>query len=630
MFKRVISLILAIAMCAVLFVACTNDIPGSVVDGTTPADGGTTPSAVETTPAETQPPVVDISVIEGGATEYTVIRPDDGQKHAEAVAAAAALRVTLSEATGATVKIDSDWLKKGESAPAEAKEIVVGDCNRPETEQISKNLRRNDFAIVYAGQRIYIVGGSGDAIKRGTEYFVNAYLDKNAKTVTVKSDLNYVDVYDNYALGSVSVNGVNLMEYTIVIPDKCDVLTEAAAQNLSDYLYYYGGMTMSTVSDAETATDYEILIGNTNRTESSKATSVSLADDQYVLAQTGSKIVMYGKGYMVGGAVSDFINNYATSATANAKVEITNIPTEYTAKTFSFKTPTSALLLIGDGMGFNHIEATLASGRLGEFVARQLPNKGEAITESYTVQIGKKGFTDSAAAATALATGYKTINGYVGLDHNGSTVQNVRELAHAAGAKTAIITTDAITGATPGGFLAHVKDRNSTAAIQKQINELLSQGKVDHAISFKDSDNVIEGVREPLWDISMGDKGYFSMIEAAYIDKRSHKVDTSGMIGRVIRYNTFIAYCIEFTLCNPDSVLIITADHETGGITKNEDGIFSYTSYTKVDYVEHTNANVPVFAIGQGTEMFNGTAVDNTQIPKFIAKIFGAQTFGQQ
>lgn len=624
MMKRIISLILAIATCAVLFVACTNDTPDNPVDETTP-------QAVETTtPVETEPPAVDVSIIADGATEYTVIRPDDGETHKTAVSAAADLRVALSEATGATVKINSDWLKRGESAPAEGKEIVVGDCNRPENEAIRKSLRSKDFAIVYAGQRIYIVGGSGEATRRGTEYFMQAYVNKDTKSVTVKSDLHYVDVYDNYALGAVTINGVNLMDYTIVIPDKCDVLTEAAAQNLSDYLYYNGGMTLETVSDSEAATDYEILIGNTNRAESSKATSVSLADDQYVLAQTGSKIVMYGKGYMVGGAVSDFINNYATSATANATIAITNIPTECAAKTFEFKTPTSALLLIGDGMGFNHVEASLASGRLPQFVAQQLPNKGSAITASYSVQIGKKGYTDSAAAATALATGYKTVNGYVGLNHSGSSVQNVRELAHAAGAKTAVITTDAITGATPAGFLAHVKDRDLTDQIQSQINNLLSSGKVDYAISHKDSDNVIDAIREPLWNIAMGEKGYFSMIEAAYIDKRSHNVDLSGMIARVIRYDAFIAYCIEFTLCNPDSVLIITADHETGGLEKKEDGTFAYTNFTKVDYVQHTNADVPVYAIGKGTEMFKDARVDNTQIPKFIASIFGAQSFGQK
>lgn len=605
-------------MCGAMLIACTNDTPGVGGDDTTPTD---------TTPVETTPPAFDVSVASEGVCDYVVIRPDDGVKYAVAVSAAVDLRNKLAEATGAKVKIDSDWIKRDQEIPAEAKEIVVGACNRPEVEALSKTLRREDYAVVYAGQRIYILGGCDEATARGVEYFINSYVNADTKSVTVKSDLNYVDVYDGYALGSVSINGVSLMEYTIVIPEKCDILTQAAAENLSDYLYYNGGMLLETVSDSEETTDYEILIGNTNRSESAKAAAVSLADDQYVLAQTGSKIVMYGKGYMVGGAVSDFINNCAVG---KQTVSITNIPTECTAKTFEFKKPTGALLLIGDGMGFSHVAATLASGKLDKFVAEMLPNKGQAITASYSVQLGKKTYTDSAAAATALATGYKTYNGYVGQDPNGANVKNVRELAHEAGAKTAIITTDAITGATPAGFLAHVRDRDLTDEIQSQINSLLSSGKVDYAISHKDSDNVIDGIREPLWNIAMGEKGYFSMIEAAYIDKRSHNVDLSGTIARVIRYNEFIAYCIEFTLCNPDSVLIITADHETGGLEKQADGTYAYTNFTKVDYVQHTNANVPVYAIGQGTEMFKDSAVDNTDIPKFIASIFGATSFGKK
>jgi len=606
-------------MCAVMFVGCTNDTPGEV--------GGDTTLAETTTPVETQPPAVDVSIIADGVCEYTVIRPDDGTKYATAVSAAAELRNKLAEVTGAKVAIDSDWVRRDQVIPAEAKEIVVGACNRPEAEKLQKTLRRNDFAIVYAGQRIYIVGGCDEATARGAEYFADNYINSDTKSVVVKSDLNYVEVYDGYTLGAVDIGGVSLMEYTIVIPKDCDILTAAAAKNLSDYLYISGGMSLETVSDSETATDYEILIGDTNRAESSKATSVALNDDQYVLAQTGSKIVMYGKGYMVGGAVSDFINNYATG---KQTVSITSLPAEYTAKTFEFKTPTSALLLIGDGMGFNHVAASLASGKLDRFVAEMLPNKGAAITASYSVQIGKKTYTDSAAAATALATGYKTYNGYVGQDPKGANVKNVRELAHEAGAKTAIITTDAITGATPAGFLAHVKDRDLTDQIQSQINKLLAEGKVDYAISHKDSDKVIEGIREPLWNIAQGEKGYFSMIEAAYIDKRSHNVDLNGMIERVIRYNEFIAYCIEYTLCNPDSVLIITADHETGGLVKKDDGTFAYTNFTKVDYVQHTNENVPVYAIGKGTEMFRDATVDNTDIPKFIASIFGASSFGKK
>ena len=617
--KRIIALMLALLTCATMFVACGTD-PVGPVDDTTPAVEDTTTEA----PAETTAPAVPVVVAADGATEYIVIRPDGAGQ--AVVTAASDLRVALSDAAGVQFRISDDWVKDPTTIPENAKEIVVGQCNRPENANIEKTLRRLDFAIVYAGERIYITGGSDEAVARGVEYFIANFIDTASKSVNVMSDLSYFEAYQ-YPLGTISINGVNLMDYTIVTPKNCDVLTAAAAENLVDYLYYTGGIVMETVSDSEAVTDYEILIGNTNRPESAQAAAVSLTDDQFVLAGTGSKIVMYGKGYMVGGAVSEFINAYMKEDGKAA--DITTIPTTYSAKTFEFKTPTSALLLIGDGMGFNHVEATLAANKLKEFVARQLPNQGSVITESYSVQTGKAGFTDSAAAATALATGFKTMNGYVGVDHKGRTVQNVRELAHSKGAKTAVITTDVITGATPGGFLAHASSRNSTAELQKQIDQLVSSGKINYAISHKDSDNVIDAIHEPLWGIAQGDGGYFAMIEAAYIDKRSHSVDMNGMMARVVRYNEFIAYCIEFTLCNPDSVLIITADHETGGITKKADGTFEYTSYDKPNHVEHTNADVPVYAMGVGTEMFNGTKVDNTQIPKFIAKIFGATTFGQ-
>ena len=617
--KKIIALMLALLTCAAMFVACGTD-------SAVPSDT-TTPVAEETTteaPVETAPPAVAVNIASEGATEYMVIRPDGADQ--AVVTAASNLRLALSDAVGVQFRISDDWVKDPTTIPENAKEIVVGQCNRPENANIEKTLRRLDFAIVYAGERIYITGGSDEAVAQGVEYFIANYINAATKSVTVMSDLNYVELYQ-YALGEVTINGVNLMEYTIVTPKNCDVLTQAAADNLVDYLYYSGGIVMETVSDSEATTEYEILIGNTNRPESAQATAVALNDDQFVLAQTGSKIVMYGKGYMIGGAVSEFINAYAV---ANKQpIAITNIPTTYSAKTFEFKTPTSALLLIGDGMGFNHVEATLASGRLSEFVAQQLPNKGSIITESYSVQAGKAKYTDSAAAATALATGYKTYNNFVGLNHKGATVKNVRELAYEAGAMTAVITTDSITGATPAGFLAHVKDRDLTDQIQTQINKLLAEGKVDYAISHKDSNDVIDAIHEPLWSIAQDEDGYFAMIEAAYIDKRSHNVDLSGMIARVIRYDAFIAYCIEFTLCNPDSILIITADHETGGLEKKADGTFEYTNFTKVDYVQHTNNDVPVYAIGVGTEMFNDARVDNTQIPKFIAKIFGATTFGQ-
>ncbi|MDD7675680.1 MAG: alkaline phosphatase [Eubacteriales bacterium] len=614
MLKRITALILVLLTCATLAACADTRDPGQITPDTTPAEITTTMPA-NTTQAPAQP----VIVAENGEMQYKVIRPETCSK--ELTNIASGLRTTLADATGINVKIDTDWHKRTEPVPQKAKEIVVGVCDRPEAQSIRSRLREKDFAIVYANERIYIIGGDDEATGWGVDYFVSHYVDPSNKRVAIMDDLNYLQSY-SYPLGSLSVSGVSIMDYKIIIPDG-DILAAAAAQNLSDYLYYYAGVRLDTAADTAERTDCEILVGATNRPESVQAAGVKLADDQYVLAQTASKIVMYGKSYMVGGAVSDFINNYAKPHTANQAIDVTALPTAYTAKTFKFETSDSAILLIGDGMGYNHVEATLASGKLQEFVARLLPNKGSAKTFSYSVKIGKAGYTDSAAAGTALATGCKTFNSYLGLNYRGKSILNVRELAHSVGARTAILTTDYITGATPAAFLAHVNDRNSTSVIQSQIDALIANKQVDYAISNKDSDDIINDIPEALWGIAQGDKGYFSMIEEADNDKRSHQNDLNGTTNRVVRYNSIIAYCIEFTLCHPSSVLIITADHETGGITKTDNGEYKYTVTT------HTNADVPVYALGYGTECFNNTTVDNTDISKFIAKIYGAQTFGE-
>ena len=114
------------------------------------------------------------------------------------------------------------------------------------------------------------------------------------------------------------------------------------------------------------------------------------------------------------------------------------------------------------------------------------------------------------------------------------------------------------------------------------------------------------------------------MLEEAYIDKNSHKNKYPEMVSAVKRYNDAIAYAIEFVLMHPDTVLIITADHETGGVTKASNGKYEFTKTT------HTNTDVPLFAMGAGTEVLTDGVCNNVNIAKFIAAIFGDSNFGSQ
>lgn len=438
-------------------------------------------------------------------------------------------------------------------------------------------------------------------------------------------------------MGYLSIDGVPLSQYRIVYPAGAersvgsDLACYYTAIALADYLYENAGIQLEVASDSKEAVTYEILLGQTNRAASKTYVNVSLDKEQYLLLQNGDDIVMMGNSYMVGGAAGALIHTYLTTDKRGEDVNADNLPTTPTPQKFTFQKATSAILMIGDGMGNNHIESTLASGKLKSFIARDLPHQSFCTTASQSVITGKVGYTDSAAAATALATGYKTLNGYVGLDANKTERQNIRELAHKSGARTGVLTTDDITGATPAGFLCHHNKRSDSAILKQQIDALKDRNKIDYCTGSVS--NLQTPARDALLKLSKDESNFFMMIEEAHIDKRSHEGNKS--LGRmqdcVVRYNQCIAYVIAFVMLHPDTALIITADHETGGLARQTDGRYIFTEQVSATSWQHTNTNVPIFALGAGVETLvsAGTVTDNTAVAKHIAGIFGATGFGQ-
>ena len=408
---------------------------------------------------------------------------------------------------------------------------------------------------------------------------------------------------------SVKISGVDIKDYQIVIGDNADRTEKYAAYNLADYLTVHLGTAPKVVTDKEAEAKYEILVGNTNRSASN--TGVAMSGTEFVLVKTGDKVVMQGNGIYVGSAVGDFINTYLEAQGANA--DITNLPTTATKK------PTPAfgdnyenvILMIGDGMGFNHINASLANG-LDRFVAQELPVKGKATTYSYNSSV-----TDSSASATALATGNKTKNGMIGMAPNGSIVKNVRELATEFGAQTAVVTNDSITGATPGGFLVHNSYRGNTTEIKADIDKLVAIDGVDF-VAGSVGKNLTSVARQAFRIVSDTDAPFFILIEETSTDSAGHNNDMVKLIEATTRIDDAITYAIEFVLCHPNTVLIVTADHETGGVTPDKSNAYGY----KFTDTNHTGVEVPIFAIGAGAEALNGKVTDNTEIYKFMAKAF--------
>ena len=572
--------------------------------------------------SEQKEEAVLLNLVKDGSTQYTVICSDNASD--EIKKRVLSLQQFLSTYTGATFGASTDLYNHfQETLPERACEILIGETNRPISTEMRTLIDDKDYIIAEKNDRIVIMGGNDESTLTAVDYFISHYLTSD-QNVSIPQGIRYIGKF-SYHLGTISIDGIALSSYTVVVPKNPKTLFPYyAALNLIDYLEIEAGISLPLVYDDTPATEHELVIGETKRPESQSIADLRLQEGQYVLKKSGSSIYMYGKDYMVGGAVSEFVNSYLEPESGGEPIEISGIPISDLPKSFSFpKTATSALLLIGDGMGQHHIDSTF-SVRKDDFLAEYLDHVGKSTTFPYGGSASSSKYTDSAASATALATGYKTKNNYLGIDHLGRQIQNVRELASSMGAKTAVLTSDVITGATPAGFLCHHDSRKDTSILEEQINTLVkNDSNLIYAKSVNDQkDDLLKETRSILYSLAHGGSTFFTMIEEAYIDKRSHDNNAEEMEKCVLRYNDVIGYCIQFVMLHPETALVITADHECGGLTLNSDGSFSFTSGN------HTNSKVPVYAIGPGTEMFASKTVDNTDIGKFLGSIYTDRYFG--
>jgi len=318
----------------------------------------------------------------------------------------------------------------------------------------------------------------------------------------------------------------------------------------------------------------------------------------------------------------------------------------------------SAILFIGDGMGPMQIHLSrVEPGQPLEM--EKLPVAGIVTTNSVGGRV-----TDSAAAGTALATGYKTENGRIGTDPDNRQLQTILERAQAMYKSTGIITTDALHGATPASFAAHVKNRGERAEIAAQ----LAASNVDVMMGFwkgefipksaggnrEDNRDLIAEMRARGHDIaftrdellkSKGDKllaifedetaptltemvataldrlsrdpdGFVLIVEQARIDWECHDHKLPEAISFVRSLDKAVAAARSAAEARGRTLVIVTADHETGGLAP--DGSFSTGG--------HTSTPVRLFAAGPGAEAFAGD-LDNTDVPRRIADAIGIGPF---
>jgi alkaline phosphatase len=267
----------------------------------------------------------------------------------------------------------------------------------------------------------------------------------------------------------------------------------------------------------------------------------------------------------------------------------------------------NVILFIGDGMGFNHIQSAKIQSGQNTLAMEGLDTAAQNRTSSLSVGWP----TDSAAGATAFACGQKVYNGNVGR-MNGNDIKNISEYAIEAHKSVGIVTTDSITGATPAVFSSHVDDRSMESEIARQQ----SNSDIDLLMGAETRGNMT--IREMTayaldFLVAKQNTGFFLMVEAGLIDKHSHSGDIASMIAELLELDEAIKYAKEWATARGDTAIIVTADHETGGLEIGE-GKPNNTWYTSPD---HTAVNVPIFVFRvtlDANHFISNNTIDNTAV----------------
>jgi alkaline phosphatase len=266
----------------------------------------------------------------------------------------------------------------------------------------------------------------------------------------------------------------------------------------------------------------------------------------------------------------------------------------------------NVILLIGDGMGIGQLTAAEVMNGEEDLVLTRLPYKSLVSTHSSSNYV-----TDSAASATALATGFKTRNGMVSVTAAGESLFTVLEDAEEAGKATGIVTTTRVTHATPACFVAHVNNRDMETVIAAQLLAsgvdvalgggstyfsdlnpedegytvvydsteldniesgkvlgLFSSGYMSYESERSDIEpSLSEMTAKSLELLSSDPDGFFLMVEGGRIDHASHDNHFDNTIAETLEFDLAVLEALEYASGRNDTLILVTADHETGGLS---------------------------------------------------------------
>jgi len=327
------------------------------------------------------------------------------------------------------------------------------------------------------------------------------------------------------------------------------------------------------------------------------------------------------------------------------------------------------ILFIGDGMGFAHVQA---ASRFHHGTDTGLSFQQFSVQTEMTTHAFGGVVTDSAAAATALATGRKVINGVISSSLLGGEYETILEYCMKFGKSGGLVTTTHITHATPAAFGAHTTSRgnytdiasdylhgsrpqvllggggkgmdeaSASAAGYTVVINAAELASADPAVVERLSGQFGDGHMPYAYDgmgtlpdlktmtmkalelLSKDEDGFFLMVESGRIDHASHGNDLRRAVEEVLELDAAVQAALEWAAGRGDTTILVTADHETGGLgldlavtpgvlPADDSGIWSTGG--------HTGVPVPLFVWGVGASRFAALQLDNTDIPNILEPI---------
>ena len=315
----------------------------------------------------------------------------------------------------------------------------------------------------------------------------------------------------------------------------------------------------------------------------------------------------------------------------------------------------NVILLIGDGMGLaQSYAAYLANDK--SLSIYTMPYTGLSITSCADREV-----TDSGAGGTAIATGHKANYKAIGLDKNNISHPSLLKIAKQYGKSTAIVCSCDLTHATPAAFVANVKNRDLQEQIalsyleeycdialgggaerftskgrKDKLNLIDSLAKRGYAVVYSqdelskcESEKIFglfaeghlpeaskrggvmqQNMLKALEQLDKNPNGFFMMLEGSRIDMEAHLNKYDAMVEETLDFDRCVAIALDFAKRKGNTLVVVTADHETGGLTLPAKGSKTKDKWTTLN---HTGVPVPIYSFGPGAENFT-RVMQNTDI----------------